>query len=1068
MKNEEITIELNLLDSFETSYYEKLDVFQQNKKQLEKDFLKKQSDISSEYQKIKEEYEIVLNNKKIDSNKEIQDNNQKYNNELNNNWPYLRTSIDKTITIYKSVSGNYFAIGAIGLFLSYLIFSGISIITLLISFWGFNSFYALIKEINSIKLIKSEQGCYGRELPFLYSIFSKPTISDVLKEEKNKYVKQIEDKYRNELNQKELELSNFIKEIEESQNNILNKKEIEKNKELEKLEITKQRENQIHLATINSFIAETRNQIEQIKIKLNTIHQLSSDENLFVKTPNSIVLSDRIYSISFYYTHDFYINLENDILKIPKYEKFGVEGNLFLNKDKYDKNKINQVVNELLLKQLLGIKPTKVKLFMYDPIELGAFFSIFHSLHKGITSGLIFTNTDDLNEMLDNCIRHISMVVQKLLQNKYQNLDDYNLNNSEMAEPYRILAINDFSNNFDDIQLKKINQILTSGSKCGVYVIIIGDNKSYDLIKENNKIKSIAIDNFNPVFSKLDVNDIITSINKEFENTGNIVVDINQILTKSEYWWSKDTSKSINIPIGKRGREIQELSFNNKDDNQALMIGKPGSGKSNLLHIILLSAITKYSPSELEIYLIDFKGGVEFSVYADIDIPHLKTVALESDREFGLSVIDGVEKELLNRENLFSNAGVQNLDQYNLKFAENKLPRILFIVDEFQEFFNVQDDLKDEVSQKYDRIIRKGRAFGINSLFSSQTLEGNSIPRSTKELIDIRIALMCGDNDVREIMDDKNLAAKDLSRPGEAIYNAENGKANGNQRFQAVFIERDKIVEILENVSKFSKDRNVDKKEKFIFRGDKKAYINKINHPINIENLNKFRSIRFWLGEPISIDSDVFSDFKFTPGNNLIIIGDEFEASRIISSVNYCLNRQNEKIQNKYLLNPLSDIDEGYENMLNAYGNKEQFIEIKNSNFDKVIQDLCSELNTRKNQHGHYPSIFVFLNSTQRLRNLRTENDTDGLSDYLNLLLEDGSEFGIFFILHFESITTLKRTSLRLKNFNHRIAFQLNNDSYYDLFSTYKIAPLKNNRAIYYNDELGKLTIIKPYELFKD
>ena len=43
-----------------------------------------------------------------------------------------------------------------------------------------------------------------------------------------------------------------------------------------------------------------------------------------------------------------------------------------------------------------------------------------------------------------------------------------------------------------------------------------------------------------------------------------------------------------------------------------LIAGKTGSGKSTLLHALITNVALRYSPDEVELYLIDFKKGVEF------------------------------------------------------------------------------------------------------------------------------------------------------------------------------------------------------------------------------------------------------------------------------------------------------------------------------------------------------------------------------------------------------------------------------------------------------------------------
>jgi len=77
-----------------------------------------------------------------------------------------------------------------------------------------------------------------------------------------------------------------------------------------------------------------------------------------------------------------------------------------------------------------------------------------------------------------------------------------------------------------------------------------------------------------------------------------------------------------------------------------LLAGRTGSGKSTLLHAIATNAALRYSPAELELYLVDFKKGVEFKNYATRDLPQAQVVGVESEREFGLSVLERLDREL--------------------------------------------------------------------------------------------------------------------------------------------------------------------------------------------------------------------------------------------------------------------------------------------------------------------------------------------------------------------------------------------------------------------------------------
>ncbi len=131
-----------------------------------------------------------------------------------------------------------------------------------------------------------------------------------------------------------------------------------------------------------------------------------------------------------------------------------------------------------------------------------------------------------------------------------------------------------------------------------------------------------------------------------------------------------------------------------------------------------------YSPDEIDLYLIDFKKGVEFKVYASQELPHASVVAIESEREFGISVLERLDAELRLRADRFRDAGVQDLNGYRNVPGTPPMPRILLIVDEFQEFFVEEDKLAQEAALWLDRLVRQGRAFGVHVILGSQSLGG--------------------------------------------------------------------------------------------------------------------------------------------------------------------------------------------------------------------------------------------------------------------------------------------------------------------------------------------------------
>ena len=81
---------------------------------------------------------------------------------------------------------------------------------------------------------------------------------------------------------------------------------------------------------------------------------------------------------------------------------------------------------------------------------------------------------------------------------------------------------------------------------------------------------------------------------------------------------------------------------------------------------------------------------------------------------------EGVQAE---RGDLFRQHGVQDIAAFRNACPEIRMPRILFMVDEFQEFFVEDDRYSQTAALLLDRLVRQGRAFGIHVLLGSQTLE---------------------------------------------------------------------------------------------------------------------------------------------------------------------------------------------------------------------------------------------------------------------------------------------------------------------------------------------------------
>ena len=130
----------------------------------------------------------------------------------------------------------------------------------------------------------------------------------------------------------------------------------------------------------------------------------------------------------------------------------------------------------------------------------------------------------------------------------------------------------------------------------------------------------------------------------------------------------------------------QRLELGRGTAQHGLVVGKTGSGKSTLLHALVVNLALHYSPDEVELYLIDFKKGVEFKTYATHRLPHARVIAIESDREYGLSVLRRLDAELGLRGERFRAAGAQDLAAYRQAFADGNAVIVLDKDDPFLKY----------------------------------------------------------------------------------------------------------------------------------------------------------------------------------------------------------------------------------------------------------------------------------------------------------------------------------------------------------------------------------------------
>ncbi len=509
-----------------------------------------------------------------------------------------------------------------------------------------------------------------------------------------------------------------------------------------------------------------------------------------------------------------------------------------------------------------------------------------------------------------------------------------------------------------------------------------------------------------------------------------------------------------------------------------------------------------YSPDELDLYLIDFKKGVEFKAYAQYRLPHAKAVAIESEREFGLSVLQRLDNILKERGDLFRESGVNSLAEYR-DFLESKhpkpdvddmeppvrrpsCPRILLIVDEFQEFFVEDDRVAQECALLLDRLVRQGRAFGVHVLLGSQTLGGAySLARTTIDQMAVRIALQCSDADAQLILSKDNTAARLLSRPGEAIYNNQNGLVEGNDLFQVVWLDDARQEQCLAEVRKRADATGYESVSPLVFEGNVPAVIDN-NVPLARALAepawpDQVRSAQAWLGDAIAIKDPTAAVFRPVGGNNLLLVGQQDEPSLSVMTsaiVSLCAQYRPEAV--KFFVvdgTPEDDPNAGFLARI-ASGLPHSMRMIDRADLAEALGALAEEVNERqKGQSEDRSACFLFVHGAQRFRDLRKEDDfgfgrrggerTIPPAEHLAAILRDGPTVNVHVILGADTPTNLGRVVDRggMREFGLRVLFQMSVNDSSTLIDSPAASRLGRNRALLVTEESSQPEKFRPYGL---
>lgn len=561
--------------------------------------------------------------------------------------------------------------------------------------------------------------------------------------------------------------------------------------------------------------------------------------------------------------------------------------------------KDGQFLREMLMRLLSSAPLVQLEVILVDALSLGGIFNLARRLldknNDFIYQQRILTESKEIEEAL----KHLYEYLKVNLQEKLAGYKDFAHYNEEATDRLPLKAL--FLSGVDALSkdaLYYLEKIMRFGSKNGVLSFVNleseKNNKSAEDLKryaeffkdttsfEHFKYLNVEVINDQGIKSQ-HMQDFADKIKAYYEKKKAVKRELKD-LQKDEKFWTESSQFKVSVPVG-WDINHKEMCFEiGGAQNHTLICDHSGSGKSNFLHVLIQNLAFYYAPNEVQLFLLDYKEGVEFNAYTEPTIlEHARLVSVASSVGYGMSFLSWLCGEMEKRSNLFKQFNVKDLSDYR---KHEKMPRLIVVIDEFQVLFSDSTTKeKDRVEAYLTTILKKGRSYGVHLILATQTMRGGEIDSSIKAQIANRIALPMDAEDSSSVLGDD--AACEIQKP-EGIFNNNGGHRKYHTKM-SIPKAPDDFKPFLTKIHAEFNQRNLAPIDRKIYNGET---------PLKMPNTLKANEMRLHLGKTVDYEQkDLIVEFESNE-SHLLVVSQDLNARIALMK----LFAQNFKTANKELL----------------------------------------------------------------------------------------------------------------------------------------------------------------------
>ena len=760
-----------------------------------------------------------------------------------------------------------------------------------------------------------------------------------------------------------------------------------------------------------------------------------------------------------------------------------------------------RMMNQIILGCLLSLPLGKVRINFVNPS-----LSNKASLFSGIASSGVCRTLIDKTE--------IENFADSLI-NRLKNVLKSGSSRIEGEPDYEIIVLLDYPYMFDDIT-EKMRLLIEQGSQIGVHFLVMNDLRrsfvkkdSYDILSQKqlfaefggfenakqgdyDKILSFTYElATQPELLKL----CLDYLNDDIDNKANqhTTEEVNGYVVAEEGLTvaigTPTDSKTMNFCLGHDGHV------------HSFIIGQTGTGKSVLLHDIIIEAIHKYSPEDLQIYFLDCKlGGVEFNQYKDVK--HARTLLVDnSDIVVILEILRDLAEQMQDRGKILRDAGLQKIDDYNQAHPDARMSRIWVVIDEchviFEQHSINERKARSEIIDILTKVATEGRSQGVHLILATQTLANADIPTSILNNITDRYILNCAPIDAEKMWPNSSRLTAKLG-VGDVLYHNTTGKYPDTQ-FHAFYYTKDEIQSQIKTA--VNKAAECQSNGQFYFNGSQV-----FRYDIEVfETLAKVRreNLKACIGRSVCLkQSPVVITLKQDMSENILLTGmdKQGQSMRTAMDLLFSLVASNfgAALNYKFYVFDFKDDDEGeYQDVLDYLEQSGKITIVRKRQQAILLKQMADDIKSGNT----VPSMFVIL-AQQRFSELKMDveleektqvTDSFGTMSFapvsgkevktyknaLNYILDNGPEQHVHTMLQvdkpdnllFEDIITSK---MIFRKFRHLVMLHSDEKASLKLGIPDEIRLESLNseperlRAVYYADGDDGWTLFSPFALPKE